>query len=424
METPANIKHRRVHARFIAGVDDGADVGDLPDAVGLQGSVTFRPSISFAVSPDEPDPFFFVKTTLHGILDSEGYLCARNPNGTAGARGVPLFTTDNASLTTKNWTWTATPKLTSPEGNDLPDVVPAFNFSLPAAPGDLDLAQVVKVPASPGVTTEQAFALVATAAAAAAKVDALVARADAGEFKGDPGGWTPAVNAGTTDLNTLFTPGTYKAYGGAATAARNYPVAGLPYFIYVLQQDPTTVQQTAAPVMASGSAGRVEYKRTANAGVWGPWRTFASQRVDNTAGRVIYTWDDTANREQLIYGDTGTRDISALLGEARTAGSVYLQRSGYLVTLAFNDVVFGTLFNMQELPFLPVGFRPKVWTHFSSSPAATGVARGLLFKTDGVMRAYLPATPGYTVQASVSFLTGDAWPTTLPGTAFGTLPNL
>lgn len=197
MVKPANVVFRRVTARFIAGFNDGPDADSEPDIIPARGEVAFRPGLSYAVSPEgEPDPFFLVKSTLTGVLDSEGYLCTAKADGTAGVRGILLFVTDNASLTTTGWTWTATPKLKDSAGRDLPDVVAAFSFSLPASPEDLDLAKVAKVPASGGASVEQAFALVATAASAAESAEAIAEdlqrRIDSGEFSA-PAGPAPVV---------------------------------------------------------------------------------------------------------------------------------------------------------------------------------------------------------------------------------------
>ena len=39
------------------------------------------------------------------------------------------------------------------------------------------------------------------------------------------------------------------------------------------------------------------------------WKNVPSQRVDTTAGRAVYVWDNVNNREQLAFGDTGYRAL-------------------------------------------------------------------------------------------------------------------
>lgn len=158
-----------------------------------RGLVVFEASVSYIPDPlASSGPRTVVPEPVLAIIDTSGYICTPDPNDLtkAGERGVVLDTTDSLSEDGGDWTWVARPQLRSVNGVQMIDAIPPFGFVLPAAADSLDLADVQKVPASPGLGTEQAVALVTMAKAAA---DSVVARANAGEFKGERG-W-PGVNA-------------------------------------------------------------------------------------------------------------------------------------------------------------------------------------------------------------------------------------
>lgn len=141
--------------------------------------------------------------------------------------------------------------------------------------------------------------------------------------------------------------------------------------------------------------------------------------VSNAVGRVVTVWDAVNNREQMIYGDTGVRNISSLLAE-RIGGAVWLTRFGNTVSVVLTDVLIqteGTRENpleAQEMALLPSGFRPRTWSHFSTSPHVANEPRGVLFKADGILRVYNPR-PDVQLQGTFSFYTHEPWPTSLPG---------
>lgn len=210
MAKPASITTGRIVAQYVVGVVDGADADDEPDFIPAQGSITFETTVGYIPFPvvSGPNPITVLKTRITGILDDEGYLCTPDPADKTkpGARGLRLVSTDNEVASVQGWTWIATPRFVDVNGSRLDNAIPPFPFHLPAqGPEDppLDLATVVKVPASVGIGTVQAVALAASAQAAAvsASEDAEQAkaaaaevkrRADEGEFQGADGEPGPA----------------------------------------------------------------------------------------------------------------------------------------------------------------------------------------------------------------------------------------
>jgi len=232
------------------------------------------------------------------------------------------------------------------------------------------------------------------------------------------------VDLGTAELNDLTTPGVYRQANSAqATVARGYPIELSAWVIEVSSSGPAAgVLQRATSVWLSGVAGRGYWQRIrqAEGTAWTAWRFVASQRIEKTAGLVIYTWDDVANRDQLVYGDTGYRNITADL--ALTAGAAYLRRTTYEVEIVMTDFALDAT-GVVDLPALASGFRPPANVNFAAFNNV-GALRAFMGST-GALRMYGAGAVGTTHNLSVRYSTKDPWPTTLPGTAtFGAIPNI
>jgi len=252
----------------------------------------------------------------------------------------------------------------------------------------------------------------AQAAAEAARDLAL-----AGQFAG--------AAIGTADLNTLTTPGVYRqSTGGNATLAKNYPIINLRGLLTVKALSSTELVQEYVTQANGGNSTRGVYLRVLSGTVWTVWRFVPSQRVDQTAGRAIYTWDDVNNREQLIYGDTGIRDITSLALNGWSPSLIYLFRTGPIVTIACN-VLNPTAQTSPAFVDIPLGFRPAsgMLTRgiLHTVDATTSVFRTVLMSNQLRVDGNLPTVPLY---GSVSWRTNEAWPTTLPGTPIGSIPNV
>lgn len=131
-------------------------------------------------------------------------------------------------------------------------------------------------------------------------------------------------------------------------------------------------------------------------------------RFSEAAGRTATAWDHINQREQLIYGDTGERNIASLFTAGGTHGGFTLRRVGHTCTL--------TLYNWApaaagsgNVAVIPVGFRPGV----TYGVPAQGLSSRIQVTGSGNVQAYNWTTSA--VVASVVWVTSDPWPTSLPG---------
>lgn len=242
--------------------------------------------------------------------------------------------------------------------------------------------------------------------------------------KGDPGGWVVSALATNTNLNAVITPGLYYPLAGTdITSANNFPVVGTGGYLEVVRWSagsPNYVIQTYH-VRGEGAANnpigsRGFYRRVTNDAVaWSKWSFFGPQRVDQTAGRAIYAWDDINNREQLVWGDTGWRDLTPLSG---TAAWVRLRRQDGLVSVWIADWANGT---SADIVALPVGFGTGTNSMVAFWGLRGGSATNLIVSGPSAVIQATPSASGFS--AMVTFPTIQSWPTTLPGTAHASIPN-
>lgn len=248
--------------------------------------------------------------------------------------------------------------------------------------------------------------------------------------KGDPGGLVDGtwIVAGT-DINSLVVSGEYRTgTQGEATLAKNYPVNNTYGKLMVRAISGTLLIQEFTPISGNGSGsgdlGRAFFRRIFANGGWQPWRAFTAQRVDQAAGRAIYTWDDVNNRDQLVSGDTGARAIFSLVDSTKfNSGVVLLRRTGQIVTLTFTALQHIQAFAgaVQALT-LPAGFVPPATSRGVLINAAGTEPRMLEILIDGKVNIWYPAAAG-PYSGTLNFSTTEPWPTSLPGTAIGIVPN-
>lgn len=140
MGLPSNVTYCTVTGTFVQAVADGSDSDHNPDASPVSGaSITFTPSVNLLRDPTAPGTVIVPKaitvtTDASGqIIDAQG-----NP-------GVVLVATDDPNVTPINWTWNVSTLIGSTP----------ISFDI-AAPGGttVDLAQVIPVPAAPGVVLQ------------------------------------------------------------------------------------------------------------------------------------------------------------------------------------------------------------------------------------------------------------------------------
>jgi len=229
--------------------------------------------------------------------------------------------------------------------------------------------------------------------------------------------FTAEGKLGTLDLNAVVSSGTYTQDTGAnATLARNYPRATVGGVLEVFSLFAGTVIQRFTIAYGSGPNAQVgHYERRRNSSTWDPWVFYSRRRWDQTAGRAAYDYDALNDREQIIYGDTGRRDVTSLFGASVTAGRVILQRYGRHVTITLDNVTVPTG-APTVVGIIPIGFRT---TSAAVYPVGYAPNTATVW-SDGNIN--LPTGSGR--YGSFTYLTEQAWPTSLPGTADGSIPNI
>lgn len=377
MNLPNSIKYGTVKWTALNAIaDDAYDPDRDPNSEPIPNvTVTFTASIPRIVVQD-PSPVTIFLQTVTARTNENGVLI-----GPDGLEGIRLVATDNAKTSPVNFTYRV-----NISGIGVPIT---FDVSIPSD-ATIDLSFLVPIVSSAG----------------------KVLVPERGE-KGEPGGFNTGTNLGTSDLNMVITPGLYRQASTGATLERNYPIAGRAYSLVVYPSGSTLVQ-VAYPFSGvnNNETGRVQYERVGTGDSWSPWRAFASQRVDNSAGKAIYTWDDVAGKEQLIYGDTGSR---SMLLPNTTDQYAYIRRVGSIVELHATALKPNVVGNANYANYIPVGFRPPALRNFQSDP----------YWSAEDSRKWRVSAAGYLdivnmvaddiINLEATWTTHEAWPTTLPG---------
>ena len=403
------------------------------EVVPITGSLTFTPEPAYLLSAETAAKAVILPTPKTVSLVN-------------GAFTVELLGTDNASLNPLEWTYRVDFSLSVngkpisrkpisievPSGvsTDLADIAPVVASEGGAVvrglKGDTGEQGVQGIQGVPGVNaTNPAFTASATTGAAGTNaavaltgsypnlnVGLTIPRGD----KGDPGGFVSSTILGSVSLDTVTTAGLYfNPIANAAAAPSG--IAGHLEVIFganwILQRYTNYDNPRSMWVRRRDSAGN-----------WQAWRTWHSSRWDTTTGRVLYEWDNVNNREQIVYGDTGARSIGDLLvnGWVTTATNVVLQRTGNIVTL--NGQFNSTAATSAVLYTLPTGFRPKTPNAVPINAQVAGSTLKWAFaRWDGQLQCDI-ATTSNNLLLGGSWSSTDAWPTTLPGAANGTIPNI
>ncbi len=244
--------------------------------------------------------------------------------------------------------------------------------------------------------------------------------------KGDPGGIVNGSLLGTQDLNIILNDGVYRQDAHAnATSARNYPVT-FGGVLVVMQMQGYLLFQEYTPIMGEATGVPVFYRREYVAGTWRPWRSYSSSRVDQTAGRAIYQWDSLNSRDQLVYGDTGWRDVSSSLVNG-ASGTLQVRRVGYEVIVKGFNIILPNPTNYGFYTF-PSGFIGDDKLFIGRENMVSGLIAAFQM---GSVLSCMTGLSGGTVNNTdhrygftESSFTASEWPTTLPGTAVGSIPNL
>ncbi len=156
--------------------------------------------------------------------------------------------------------------------------------------------------------------------------------------------------------------------------------------------------------------------------------------TDESVGRRIFTWDSVNARWQMTFGDTGWRDVTSLIASAyltdRPDTKLHVRRVGSTVEWNTADVNTNgakALTGVQTMCTIPAGFG----THASNDLWARAVMMNIdtpiltawsaLNSTNSIRTHNTPA--GVRLYGNLSYQTTAAWPTSLPGTAVGSIPQ-
>lgn len=357
-EVPIELPTGRVVGKFIFEVQDNNDPGEDPQLVPVTGDIIIKSAIdNLTIFDQSLGKFVTFRGPHKAIIDSEGELATPDPiTGEPMYTGMSLWSNDSDKLSVKGWTYTATFNLKTADGKAL-NLQPA-TFTL-ATGQEVDLADVIKVPATPGYGLPQA--------------EGAALRAEA------------AVSETITGATVV---------GDDLVMTRR-----------------NGVEFTAGHVRgATGGPGP-----KGDPGPSGVSNTDQFYQVSETAGRTVSVWDYINSRYQLVYGDTGWRNVLSWAppGKAYTFSKLEVRRVGSTVYLRFENATgdIGTMVTP------PSGFRINsttinYWQTIMSSSGAIKQLRGNVY---GFVIAGVVASDVFS--AYVTYETSDPWPTSLPGVA-------
>lgn len=229
--------------------------------------------------------------------------------------------------------------------------------------------------------------------------------------------------AAGTNLNALTNPNGYiQASNTSATLALNYPVtlAGMlevdahPVNTMIWQRY-TTYASSTTPLPRVFVRGQYP-----TAGTWSAWAELAStvssaSLIWNVAAQGL-TSRSTLAGNQLVYGDTGRRDIKSTLNVAASAAGLFARREGWTVEIDFQNLTVGSSVNLFTLP---VGFRPATVMDFAHFDDLNQIVAAIRVSTAGVVSS---RTAYEETNGTIRFNTVQAWPAAAYGTASGTIP--
>ena len=142
--------------------------------------------------------------------------------------------------------------------------------------------------------------------------------------------------------------------------------------------------------------------------------------TDESVGRRLFQWDANNSRWQMTYGETGIRDVASSLetGEGyTTVTNLELRRIGNTVQLQAVTLARGSTGSGDKYFYaLPTGFWPDQTVYFR-----TGISDCFAYVLVSDGKVYI-RTASTSDGLTLSWMTTTAWPTTLPGSAVGSIP--
>lgn len=148
----------------------------------------------------------------------------------------------------------------------------------------------------------------------------------------------------------------------------------------------------------------------------------ATVRLSTTAGKAIYLTEPGTTAEHLIAADTGLRQLTIQAAEMSST-NFRIRRYGRAVQVT-GDVMSTGAVGDKILFTMPAGFTSVSYARLGIATSADGqLVRMIAMGQNGADFRILNM-PAQMMYFSVTFMVTDPWPSALPGTAVGTIPNL
>ena len=143
--------------------------------------------------------------------------------------------------------------------------------------------------------------------------------------------------------------------------------------------------------------------------------------TDESVGRRLFQWDANNSRFQQTFGDTGWRAITASLENGWSAAAVYLRRTNSTVELVATTFT-GAGASSGVFYTLPTGYAPISLNTYYLAAAGTGATTHSFLNNGSALTMAGTYTGVTSARLSAMWTTTAAWPTTLPGSAVGSIP--
>jgi hypothetical protein len=216
----------------------------------------------------------------------------------------------------------------------------------------------------------------------------------------------------TTKLRSMVDKGLIEAIGSATGGATGPTGAA------------STVPGPTGPTGATGATGPAGSELSGTGSPEGVvTATVGSTWIDTAATTGAIQWikaTGTGNTGWVVqYGDTGRRNVVSLatVNATATYSIIHLRRVGPVVTLALEVANSVTSTVHELLPSLPTGFKPATTVTFGGGRNTTALMTTAQVSVSPTGQAHMFTGTASYIYAAGTWMTTDAWPTSLPGSA-------
>lgn len=164
------------------------------------------------------------------------------------------------------------------------------------------------------------------------------------------------------------------------------------------------------------------------------WLVLRGAYTNETVGRRIFTFDNVNQRFQMTYGDTGWRDVTATINATHLTENpnaiLFLRRVGNVVEFRYSQGASGTTTGSAKTIYpILTGWRTDASLLGSGCAFPTYNPASGAFLAEGIYYGFGSAallTASWTAarhSGSGTYTSENVWPTSLPGTAVGSIPS-